>query len=61
MDDVVPTGGHDLLVVTGTGNAQGETDEILVPFVPEIVLDVDLEVGRVVLRLPEGLRELNRQ
>jgi 16S rRNA processing protein RimM len=61
IDDVVPTGGHDVLVVTSAGKTQDEVDEILVPFVPEIVLDVDLEAGRVVLRLPDGLRELYRQ
>lgn len=60
VEDVMPTGGHDLLRITSAGKTQEEMEELLVPFVPEIVLEVDLEAGQVVLRLPPGLRELNR-
>ena len=61
VDDVVPTGGHDLLRITNAAQPHDEMEEILVPWVPEIVLAVDLEAGRIVLRLPPGLRELNRR
>ena len=60
IDDVMPTGGHDLLRIKRAEKTQEETEELLVPFVPEIVLEVDLEAGQVVLRLPPGLRELNQ-
>jgi 16S rRNA processing protein RimM len=53
--DVMPTGGADLLVVDAGGG-----EEILVPLAHEIVTGVDTEEGVVVVRLPEGLRELNR-
>ena len=45
--------GQDLLVVTGTGNRAGV--EIMVPFVTELVPEVDLEGGRVVINPPPGL------
>jgi len=45
--------GQDLLVVTGTGNMAGV--EIMVPFVTELVPEVDLEGGRVVINPPPGL------
>jgi 16S rRNA processing protein RimM len=45
-------GAHDLWVVRAGGR------EHLVPAVPEIVLDVDVAGGRVVIRPPEGLLEL---
>jgi len=32
--------------------------EHLIPAVPEIVVDVDVKAGRVVIRPPEGLLEL---
>lgn len=45
-------GAQDLWVVAGEGR------EHLIPAVPDIVLDVDLAAGRVVIRPPEGLLEL---
>lgn len=47
-----PTPAHDLWVV------QSKTGEHLIPAVPEIVREVDLAAGRVVIRPPEGLLEL---
>jgi len=56
---VEPTGGKDLLVVRGDGAPDGE--EVMVPFVEEIVSAVD-EAGRVIrIRPPEGLLELNER
>lgn len=43
---------HDLWVV------QGREREHLIPAVPDIVMDVDLAAGRVVIKPPEGLLEL---
>ncbi|MBI4634737.1 MAG: 16S rRNA processing protein RimM [Candidatus Rokubacteria bacterium] len=37
---------------------RGETREHLIPAVPEIVIDVDLEGRRIVIRPPEGLLDL---
>ena len=45
-------GAQDLWVVAGEGR------EHLIPAVPDIVLDVDVAAGRVVIRPPEGLLEL---
>lgn len=43
---------HDLWVVERAGH------EHLIPAVPEIVIDVDVAAGRVVIRPPDGLLEL---
>jgi 16S rRNA processing protein RimM len=43
---------HDLWVV------RGPEREHLIPAVPEIVLEVDLDAKRVVIRPPEGLLDL---
>ena len=43
---------QDLWVVAGDGR------EHLIPAVPDIVVDVDVAAGRVVIRPPEGLLEL---
>jgi 16S rRNA processing protein RimM len=45
--------GQDLLVVAGSGKRAGA--EILVPFVAQIVPEVDLEARRVVIDPPDGL------
>lgn len=52
--DVVETAGTDLLKVVD--NRGGE---ILVPLAREVIEEVSGERGRIVARLPEGLRELN--
>jgi 16S rRNA processing protein RimM len=50
---VEPSPAHDLWVVRGGGGR-----EHLVPAVPEIVREVDLDGKRVVIRPPEGLLDL---
>jgi 16S rRNA processing protein RimM len=45
--------GQDLLVVAGSGRRAGS--EIMVPFVTELVPDVDLAAGRLVIHPPPGL------
>jgi len=60
--DVMPTGGKDVLVIAppaGESGAVAEENEILVPFVEEIV-EVDRAAGIIRIRPPEGLLDLNR-
>jgi 16S rRNA processing protein RimM len=45
--------GQDLLVIAGTGPRAGA--EIMVPFVTELVPEVDLAAGRLVIDPPAGL------
>lgn len=54
--DVVETGGVDLLVVE-----QEDREEILVPLARAFVPRIDEASGVVHVRLPEGLRGLNRR
>jgi 16S rRNA processing protein RimM len=57
VKDVVH-GAQDLLVVA----REAETDaDVLVPFVQELVPEVDLRAGRVVTQLPDGLIDLGRE
>jgi 16S rRNA processing protein RimM len=56
IEDVVPTGGTDLLKV----RSREAVGELLIPMAREIVLEIDEGGGRVIVRLPEGLEELNR-
>ncbi|HEX3783913.1 MAG TPA: ribosome maturation factor RimM [Pseudonocardiaceae bacterium] len=48
--EILHGGGSDLLAVRREGR-----DEVLVPFVSEIVPEVDLRAGRVVIDPPQGL------
>jgi 16S rRNA processing protein RimM len=50
VEDVMPTGGTDLLVVRHPGGG-----ELLVPLAESIVLEIGSPAGPVVVRLPEGL------
>lgn len=52
ISDVVHLPGHDLLAVTHPSRG-----EVLVPFVHEIVTEVDLLEGRVIIDPPGGLFE----
>ena len=52
--DVLATGGADVLVVEG---ADGR--ETLVPLAKEIVKEIDEAARRIVVALPDGLRNLN--
>ena len=54
VDDVVHLPGQDLLSVKREGGR-----EVLVPFVAEIVTDIDLDAGRVTVDLPVGLLNLD--
>jgi 16S rRNA processing protein RimM len=54
VDDVVHLPGQDLLSVKRGGGR-----EVLVPFVAEIVTDIDVDAGRVTVDLPVGLLNLD--
>ena len=49
VSDILQTGANDVYVVTGTGK------ERLVPALSDVIQEVDLEAGRMVVELPEGL------
>lgn len=50
IDDVIVTGANDVYVVKGNG------PELLLPAIPEVILDIDLDAERVTVRLLPGLR-----
>ncbi len=52
LSGIEPSPAHDLWAVRGAGR------EHLIPAVPEIVVEVDVEARRIVIRPPEGLLEL---
>lgn len=54
VEDVVETGGTDLLVIRDAGG-----NEVLVPLAREIVRSIDDAEGIIVVALPGGLREIN--
>lgn len=54
VDDVVHLPSQDLLAVARPGGR-----ELLVPFVAEIVPEIDVDAGRVVVALPPGLLDLD--
>jgi 16S rRNA processing protein RimM len=54
VDDVLHLPGQDLLAVRREGGR-----EVLVPFVAELVPQIDLEAGRVVIDPPPGLLNLD--
>jgi len=55
VTDVLDAGGSSILRVVDTGN--GET---LIPFAEEYLQTVDLDHRKIVVKLPEGLRDLNK-
>lgn len=52
IEEIWPMVAHDIYCI------RGKRGQVLIPAVKEIVRDVDLEKGRVVIRAPEGLLEL---
>lgn len=51
IEEIWPMVAHDIYCVTG------ERGQVLIPAVKEIVRDIDLDQGRVIIRAPEGLLE----
>jgi 16S rRNA processing protein RimM len=54
VTDVLDAGGNEILKVD-----RGE-EETLIPFAQEYLLSIDLDQQRIEVKLPEGLRDLNK-
>ncbi len=52
VDEIIYTGAHEVYVIQDSGAAQRE---ILIPAIRDVVLEVDLDAGRLIVELPEGL------
>ena len=52
VDSILKASLSTLLVIKGAG-------EYLIPFVPEIVTEVDMESGKIIIDPPAGLLEIN--
>jgi len=50
--DIYETAGHDLLAV------EYQNKEVLIPFVEEIITDIDEDEQKITVKLPEGLLDL---
>lgn len=50
LKEVLETGANDVYVVTG-----GMRGEVLLPDIPEVILDVDVNAQRITVALPPGL------
>lgn len=55
ITSVFPTGGNDVFVV------KGDSGEVLIPATSDLVLKVDVDAGKMVIRLIEGLMPKDRQ
>jgi 16S rRNA processing protein RimM len=53
LTDILNTGANDVFVVRGSG----QVGELLLPDIPDVVQEIDLESGRIVVAIPPGLRE----
>lgn len=51
LQEILQTGANDVFVVRGPGG------ELLLPDIPDVILDVDPEAGRIVVQIPAGLRD----
>jgi 16S rRNA processing protein RimM len=52
--DVLQTGANDVLIVRTRSDPPGQ---VLLPDIPDVVLDVDTEAGRILVRITPGLME----
>ena len=52
LADVYPTKGNDVWIV------RSEKREYLIPALKSVILKVDLETHQIMVRLPEGLRQI---
>lgn len=55
VSDLISTGGHDLLQVSGEFSG---SEKILIPMVKSIIVVVDLQQGLIKVQLPDGLLDL---
>lgn len=54
IDSIIETGSNDVFVVKNRGDGR-KTQEILVPGLASVVVEVDLDSGEMTVDLPEGL------
>jgi len=54
IDSIIPTGANDVYLVKCPGDS-GESNEILLPALESVVMEIDLKRGRMTVTLPEGL------
>ncbi len=59
VKDIVNSGGADLLSVAA-GDERNE-DEVLIPMARELIIEIDRDAGRIRIRVPDGLLDLNRR
>ncbi|MHB0857897.1 MAG: ribosome maturation factor RimM [Anaerolineae bacterium] len=50
LTEILATGANDVYVVRGSGG------ELLLPAIKDVIQQIDLEQGRMLVRIPEGLR-----
>ena len=53
IKEIIPTGANDVYVVEAT--KEYPVDEILLPAIESVILEIDVAEGRMVVELPEGL------
>lgn len=54
IKEILQPGANDVWIVKRKGK-----NDLLLPYIPPVVLDVDLEAGRVLVEVPEGLDDEN--
>jgi len=52
LTEILETGANDVFVVK-----IGETEELLLPDIPEVILEIDLDQNRMSVSVPDGLRD----
>jgi 16S rRNA processing protein RimM len=53
LEEVIPTGANDVYVIRG--DLDGESRELLLPAIGQVVRDIDLVKGKMIVDPPEGL------
>lgn len=53
LEDIIPTPANDVYVIKG--DASGKLQELLIPAIGDVVVDIDLERGTMTVDPPEGL------
>ncbi len=51
LAEVLKTGANDVFIIHTPGG------ELLLPDIPDVILDIDLDTGRILVRIPAGLRD----
>ena len=59
--ELLATGGADLLLVRPIGTSAGHGEDLMVPLAKEIVVEIQVDRQRIVIRPPDGLLDLNRK